>query len=924
VQSLLYIALLDGLRATSFHPVLSQPDAPPSVLRLHSILRPTLNMSSDGIGIVRDSDYYVVTGKDRMERQLLKQAKEPLMPREGTLLEDTPHDEAHYSASVCAVVISLPGMVKNKTGSWDDGTATVLWTERPVPEDSSGATELMAHKEHVRLPAGVKMCDEALIACTVWGLQWDLASLLAEILVRGYGGAVFQMGYQPPDISWASSIMGVHQIDPPDTPTDSNVSGAAKDVWNMADQSLAPSGVKCSPIDLATTYTVCFPSFRRAPPDSPGSERCRIVVTVQRPYPDSDQKYIRIPRDVEQLLCRTVELQHSHTELRLERLVMGLIRLGYATHGFESSHATQFPPWTLPDGSIIRQIMHGIYPGPGQEVHDMALIHPVEQKHGSLVLQDFQMQLALLELQIKRRHLFVRQNHSEDVDRAQLMLLNRQIEDLQQKLQTKAVAGEQQHEKLRSLARQDVSQAELIHLDQWNMDLHPILEICNTTSQSPFSIFGSPMSYVHSIAQSPMSVFGSPASFMTANSPASFMTARSTYTSPAMALMNEPSPVMRIQTIREDEPPEPNMSAPLKKLRNDYYDHLHEQNIIQPFDKEVNWSGKGQHVTFLPKDSVPLTVLSHLGSSLTATVDKVLCRRIALARKTMKCSRQWTIADALREVYHLQNLRHSHIVQLVGSYLQGRNFSILMYPVADCHLGTFLEDTADMLGDEEENFQIYQRTLFLRSSLSCLASAIAYIHEQTTKHMDIKPQNILVRKLPDSRTSGWRIYLADFGLSRSFATQGHSQTDGPTSRTPRYCAPEVYHYEHRGRSADIFSLGCVFTEILSACSSNHPQEFADYRRGDSDDESFHANLPRALEWVDNNLVIIPPEYFVFDDHTAAQFINLVKSMIDSDPGKRPTARAIQNSLAPLSLILHHQGSDDACCSQPPEPYVSWF
>jgi hypothetical protein len=71
-------------------------------------------------------------------------------------------------------------------------------------------------------------------------------------------------------------------------------------------------------------------------------------------------------------------------------------------------------------------------------------------------------------------------------------------------------------------------------------------------------------------------------------------------------------------------------------------------------------------------------------------------------------------------------------------------------------------------------------------------------------------------------------------------------------------------------------------------------------------------------------VIIPPEYFVFDDHTAAQFINLVKSMIDSDPGKRPTARAIQNSLAPLSLILHHQGSDDACCSQPPEPYVSWF
>lgn len=51
--------------------------------------------------------------------------------------------------------------------------------------------------------------------------------------------------------------------------------------------------------------------------------------------------------------------------------------------------------------------------------------------------------------------------------------------------------------------------------------------------------------------------------------------------------------------------------------------------------------------------------------------------------------------DALTEVEHLQRLRHFHIVQLVGSYLQGRNFAILLYPVAACHLGTFLEDTAD-------------------------------------------------------------------------------------------------------------------------------------------------------------------------------------------------------------------------------------
>jgi hypothetical protein len=101
------------------------------------------------------------------------------------------------------------------------------------------------------------------------------------------------------------------------------------------------------------------------------------------------------------------------------------------------------------------------------------------------------------------------------------------------------------------------------------------------------STFGSPMSWGQSIAQSPMSMFGSPMSFMTASSPASFMTARSAYTSPILATMNGVSPITRIETIREDEPPEPSMAPPLRKLRNDYYEHLHQQSIIQPFDKEL-------------------------------------------------------------------------------------------------------------------------------------------------------------------------------------------------------------------------------------------------------------------------------------------------------------------------------------------------
>jgi hypothetical protein len=169
--------------------------------------------------------------------------------------------------------------------------------------------------------------------------------------------------------------------------------------------------------------------------------------------------------------------------------------------------------------------------------------------------------------------------------------------------------------------------------------------------------------------QSPMSDFSSPASFITASSPATYISARSTYNSPAYFSARGYSPAMMIGSIREEESPAPGLPAPIQQLHSDYYISLRDQNLIQPFDTELNWSGKGQHATFAPQEQIPLTVLSHLGSSNTTTVDKVLCRRIAVARKVMRCNRRWTVADALREVYHLQNLRHFHIVQLVGTYV---------------------------------------------------------------------------------------------------------------------------------------------------------------------------------------------------------------------------------------------------------------
>ncbi|KAF1977681.1 kinase-like protein [Bimuria novae-zelandiae CBS 107.79] len=386
---------------------------------------------------------------------------------------------------------------------------------------------------------------------------------------------------------------------------------------------------------------------------------------------------------------------------------------------------------------------------------------------------------------------------------------------------------------------------------------------------------------------SPTEYFSLPASFMTA-SPASFITTPSTNNSPAFFQAGRST----IETIMEvDEPFLPVVpQGPFGKLGYDYQAELRERELIQPFNKELNWSGKGQHVLFNPTDKVPVEFLSHLGASATARVEKSLC--------------------------------HFHIIQLVGSYLQGREFSLLMYPAADCHLGTFLEDTEDMQSVITRVGEYEKRKIFLCKAFHCLASAVHCAHQSFTKHMDIKPQNILVRQIKNFHGIFWRIYLSDFGLSRSFSGQDHNQTDGPTSMTPKYCAPEVYNYEPRGRSSDMFSLGCVYTEMLTVITDipgKGLHEFSEFRRNEDGNESFHKNLHNVNLWINAMFIpsVIPSKV---DMHG---LVCLVARLISASPAERPSAEEVVSHTHSVFSRLDYHGYPGYCCDQPPELYVAY-
>ncbi|OAK94965.1 kinase-like protein [Phaeosphaeriaceae sp. SRC1lsM3a] len=233
---------------------------------------------------------------------------------------------------------------------------------------------------------------------------------------------------------------------------------------------------------------------------------------------------------------------------------------------------------------------------------------------------------------------------------------------------------------------------------------------------------------------------------------------------------------------------------------------------------------EGGHQDIDKGDSLPFRFIDKLGVGATATVDIV--ETISNGRVfAHKAFRPYSGRDKLfkatfkNEIDIMKKLNpHPHIVKICWSYTRGREIGMLLAPVAsDKDLGTYLlaiHDAGRLPTAEQE------RTLL--EAFGCLANGLAYIHSHTIRHKDIKPQNILVH-------DGRMIYT-DFGIALDASNQATTTTGMAEAFTKRYCAPEVMKNLPRNRNSDIFSLGCVFLEILAVlipsvdvCSSDpHP------------------------------------------------------------------------------------------------------
>jgi serine/threonine protein kinase len=104
-------------------------------------------------------------------------------------------------------------------------------------------------------------------------------------------------------------------------------------------------------------------------------------------------------------------------------------------------------------------------------------------------------------------------------------------------------------------------------------------------------------------------------------------------------------------------------------------------------------------------------------------------------------------------------------------------------------------------------------TRWIASAMHQVFLAVGYLHQQHHMvHNDLKPDNILLDRVPEGPMDVPRVMVADFGQSALF---GVAQTGDP-----RYCSPEAHRLNLHmgdvpGPKGDVWMLGVTLYELLS-------------------------------------------------------------------------------------------------------------
>ena len=316
------------------------------------------------------------------------------------------------------------------------------------------------------------------------------------------------------------------------------------------------------------------------------------------------------------------------------------------------------------------------------------------------------------------------------------------------------------------------------------------------------------------------------------------------------------------------------------------------------------------HGHFSDYTEVPLKKVGELGKGGFGFVDHVVstishqqyARKLIPRGKTFKKDKQ-VLKDFTKELSNLKQLSHKHLVELVGSYTDNRYVALVMLPVADTNLQTFLERA-----HLDEGSRSYLRPFF-----GCLTSALCYLHDNRIRHKDIKPSNILIK--------GDQVYFTDFGTALDWSDRGSSITLTAAPTTPRYCAPEVIAYTERSSSSDIWSFGCVFLEMWTVLRCHTLEDLRTHMTANgSGAKEYHSNLEANTSWIEILRCSPGPPSDLIPS-------TWIKNMLQRKPADRWNIHTLDNNIGETCVDSSVQHMFKGLCCQENEDDLSgdsWF
>ncbi|KAI7867739.1 kinase-like domain-containing protein [Spinellus fusiger] len=267
-------------------------------------------------------------------------------------------------------------------------------------------------------------------------------------------------------------------------------------------------------------------------------------------------------------------------------------------------------------------------------------------------------------------------------------------------------------------------------------------------------------------------------------------------------------------------------------------------------------------------------------------------RKVAIKKIKMGQFKDGLDLTAIREVRYLQELRHTHVIELIDVFSHKTNLNLVL-EYLDSDLEQVIKDKSILFMPAD-----------IKSWMLMILRGLDHCHRHFILHRDMKPNNLLL-------THDGILKIADFGLAREWGDPGRQMTSQVVTRW--YRSPELlFGAKEYSYSVDIWAVGCIFAELMLRTP---------YVAGDSDVDQltkiFHAlGTPTETDWPGMSSLSDFIQFKLFPKVPLGQYftaagtdaLDLLDKMLVFDPNKRWTAEE----------CLHHSYFRNAPLATPPE------